>query len=323
MAWMTVNKQTQHVVQTTVEMNKLLGYDATGDVLSNIWIKKESDQGYDMVKTIDNHRTLCVCKHSADDDSDNEVWICSDITDISHIYSRHQQQRSVGMTRLTMYGSIDAAFLSPDFSVCANEWIGQPMMRYIHSDDVQRFCGALRKASEPSIMCTLQLRLLLDEEKIQWTEFTVAKIEGGRQLLCLIRPIKEHIKTPAPIRSTASPSDSITHLQRHVWRALECGMTMVATNVANTLMTLVQSLVNTWYLCHASNSWSQMLHSSSEYIIRKLVQSTKDRPEVDKMCYYLSYTGIPESISRSFVDNTLDQTTDWLFTSKKSNEQIV
>jgi len=294
-------------------MDSLLGYDATGNVVSNIWNTLESDQEYDMVETIYNHRTLCVCKHTAEDNIDNEIWICSDITDISHIYSRHQVESTVGMTRLTMYGTIDAAFMSPDFDVTASGWIGQPMMRYVHSEDVQRFCGALKMTSDSSVMSTLQLRLLVDDDHEHWTEMTVAKIEGGRQLLCLMRPIIEHIKTPSPIRHTLSPSDSITYLQRHVWRALEGGLTMVATHVANTLMALVHSIVHTWYLCHSAHSWSHMLHSSSEYIVRKLVQSTKDRPELDRLCHYISYTGIPESISRSFVDDTLDHTTEWLF----------
>ncbi|KAI8976803.1 hypothetical protein BDB01DRAFT_727288 [Pilobolus umbonatus] len=321
MAWITVNKKENQIIETSKDMNRLLGYDPTHTAINTVWTELETDQSYLVVSTLQSKRTLCVCKH---DDNDNDILICSDITDINHIYHKQQQyQPNIAITRLTMYGTIDAAFLSQEFAPCSTtEWIGQPMMRFIHSDDVKVFCGGLKKASQQaSSLCTLKLRLLVDEDTIQWTEFTVVTIEGGRQLLCLMRPLSSHEITPQKIQPIQSQNcfltESVNHLQRHFWRALDCGMTLLASNLASSMMSMVQSILDTWYLCHTS-SWDSL----SGYLLRRVVQSTKERPELDRVCYWLSWTGLSESRTRSWVDQTLDQTTDWLL-SKRTNDTLV
>ena len=306
MAWLKVDNEDQ-ILSATKEMIQLLGYDPTTQFLDTIWESIETDQTYQIVSTIHTQKTLSICEHQELDNK--RTLICTDVTDLDHMYTN--RHHNVCITRLTMYGTIEAAFQStPILSV------GQPMMRYIHSDDVQEFCASLNEASKSQSIVSVRLRLDQEEENNQeaWSEFTVMAIEGGRKILCVIRPI-ENDNNITLIQQTQRCEnilgETVTHIQSKLWYAIEHGMAVAARNIATSMVLLIQTLWQLWY-DKEHQSWTGLFATSSEYVLRKVVQCTKERPELDSLCRLVSYTGVSQETSRSFIDHTLDHTTEWL-----------
>lgn len=315
MAWITVNEYNE-ILGVTKEMIQLLNYDPTNQYLDSIWKKVESDQSYHVVSTLHSLRTLCVCEHL--EENNKRTLICTDITDLNQMYNKRHNNLSI--TRLTMYGTIEAAFQSQtDPSPLS---VGQPMMRYIHSDDVQEFCASLNEASKCSTIVSVQLRMIIEEveneeEEYQLSEFTVMTIEGGRKILCLIKPT---ITTTATTNLTNKPQkyccdnvlqETVTQMQTKFWYAIENGLTLAARSLASSLVLLIQTIWQIWY-DKESKTWTGLFSTSSEYILRKVVKCTKERSEIDAICKLVSWTGISQKTSKSFIDTTLDQTTEWL-----------
>ncbi|GAA5814151.1 hypothetical protein MFLAVUS_007644 [Mucor flavus] len=307
MAWITINEYDQ-ILSVTKEMIQLLDYDPTNQYLDSIWKPIESDQSYLIVSTLQSLRTLCICTHTKDN---MRILICTDITDLNHMYSK--RNHSVTITRLTMYGTIEAAFQS---QVLPTLSVGHPMMRYIHSDDVQKFCAGLNEASKDSCINTFSVRMVHDDNKdddtYQYSEFTVMAIDGGRKILCLIKP--SSLNPDAIVQQQHYNNvlrETVTQIQSKFWYAIENGMTAIAHSLAASLVLFIQTLWQLWY--DQDKTWSGLFSTSSEYLLRTIVKTTKERPEVEKMCRFMSWAGgISPSTSRSFIDTTLDQTSEWL-----------
>lgn len=300
MAWLTMNEDEQ-IISVTKEMIQLLNYDPTNQYLDSVWKPIESDQTYLVVSTLQSLRTLCICTHV---ENNKRILICTDITDLNQMYSK--RLHNISITRLTMYGTIEAAFKSPSLPLLA---VGQPMMRYIHSDDVQLFCSALSKSGKNNTVNTLQVRILHHED-YQLSDFTVMTIEGGRKALCIIKPTHDITVKQEEHCYDNVLRETVTQMQSKIWYAMENGMNLVAHSIATSLMLVIQTVWQLWY--NQDKTWSGLFSTSSEYIVRKLVKSTKQRPEIETLCRFMSWAGIQQSTTRSFIDSTLDETSDWL-----------
>jgi hypothetical protein len=314
MAWITINTEENKVISATQEMIHLLNEDPTKQSITNIWKQIESDQSYQIVSTCKSLRTLCICTHGGEQENE-QILICTDITDLNHMYLKRQQ--NISITRLSMYGTIEAAFQSQNLSKLS---VGQPMMRYIHEQDVQDFCSGLNEASKYSTISTFQVRIGKEEEEeevdYQWSEFTVMTIEGGK-ILCLIKPSMKK-KSDTPIINKQQHCldnvlrETVTQMQSKFWYAIENGMTLVARSIAASLLLVIQTIWQLYYE-EKKSGWTGLFGTCSEYMLRKIVKCTKERPEIEKLTKVISWVGgISQSSSRSFVDNTLDQTSEWL-----------
>jgi hypothetical protein len=318
MAWITVNEQ-EIVINATTEIITILGFDPVGQLLDSIWQPLQEDISSsattNLVSTTFNEKILEICQHVNDDKNQpiTKTIICTDMTELNHMYLESRQKYiQVAITRLTMYGTIDAVFQSDEQNTILP--IGQPMMRYIHSDDVQQFCAGLKQATKYNSIATFFVRFI-DNENM---EFTVMSIEGGK-VLCLMKPSeKQQQEQQIELKSCSNNNvlrNSVTRIQYKFWYALEHGMTFIARNLANSLIMIIQTV---WYLWHDQNNknkactWSGLFSTSSEYLVKKLVSNTKQRPEVDTFCHLVSYVGISKSTSRSWFDFTLDATSEWL-----------
>ncbi|GAN10635.1 hypothetical protein MAM1_0379c10179 [Mucor ambiguus] len=320
MAWITVDEQ-KTVTHATTEIITLLEFNPVGQSLDDIWQPLQEDISSSattrLVSTV-NEKVLEVCQHANNDKTTAKTTttiICTDMTELNHMYTASRQKYSqVAITRLTMYGTIDAVFQSDEQNTTLA--IGQPMMRYIHSDDVQQFCAGLKQATKFDAIATFCVRFIDDET----FEFTVMAIEGGK-VLCLMKPSSE--KQPQPqhqqqqISSTNNNvlRNSVTRIQLRFWYALEHGMTFIARNLANSLVMMIQTVWSLWHDNNNNNeacTWSGLFSTSSEYLVKKLVSTTKERPEIDTFCHLVSYIGISKTTSRTWLDFTLDATSEWL-----------
>jgi hypothetical protein len=268
-----------------------------------VWNKSKTD---DMVTTIVSQKTLLTCVH-------DQMIVCIDMTDLERL----SHSNSMSIIRLTMYGTIDAAFLSENEN--NKRWIGQPVMRFVHNQDMERLCSGLSRATQQGFT-TFQVRLeTAQDDGYEPTQFTVVAIEGGRQLLCLLEPnhnrqlFSSYSQFEMDEKESATLSspqccmlqESVTVMQRQFWHALERGMTSLARSVAVSLVMIVQTLIDLWHL------WREP-HTTTEILLKQLVNNTKKRPELSRVCYWLSWTGIPEASCRNWLEGTLDQTSEWL-----------
>lgn len=316
MAWIKVNEQ-ETVINATTEIIAILGFNPVGQLLDSIFQPLQEDisssASTNLVTTTLNEKILEICQHVDDDKSQpkTRTIICTDMTELNQMYLASRQKCiQVAITRLTMYGTIDAVFQSGEQNTILA--IGQPMMRYIHSDDLQQFCAGLKQATKYNSIATFSVRFIDDEIM----EFTVMSIEGGK-VLCLMKP-SEKQQQQIELKSCSNSNvlrNSVTRIQHKFWYALEHGMTFIARNLANSLIMMIQTV---WYLWHDQNNndkactWSGLFSTSSEYLVKKLVSNTKQRPEIDTFCHLVSYVGIPKSTSRSWFDFALDTTSEWL-----------
>ncbi|KAK4511220.1 uncharacterized protein ATC70_012434 [Mucor velutinosus] len=331
MAWITVNEQTT-VTHATGDIITLLGFNPVGQSLDDIWQPLQKDISPSaptrLVSTV-NEKVLEICQHVNNDKTSAKptttTIICTDMTELNHMYTASRQKYSqVAITRLTMYGTIDAVFQSDEQNTILA--VGQPMMRYIHSDDVQQFCAGLKQATKYNVIATFCVRFIDDET----FEFTVMAIEDGK-VLCLMKPSLEKQPEQQKISCTNNSvlRNSVIQIQHRFWYALEHGMTFIARNLANSLIMMIQTV---WCFWHDNNSnneactWSGLFSSSSEYLVKKLVSTTKERPEIDTFCHLVSYIGISKTTSRAWFDFTLDATSEWLIqkalTDTNSSENV-
>lgn len=320
MAWITTNGH-DIITQATPDMIKLLGCNPQEKPLSSIWTPVEGEES--LVCTQNGSRTLCICLHFNKDDS--KTIVCTDLTDLNRLYNQsrlnHNNHDGVAISRLTMYGTVEAVFQS--HTNTHPIVIGQPMMRYIHSDDVQQFCAGLSEATKYSTITHFSVRLVNSQQEEQYTEFTVMAMgSSSSKMLCLMKPMEVTKPKLAVVQTSVCSKmlrETVTHVQNKIWYALEHGMTLIARHLATSLILMIQTVWCLWQENKANSSWSGLFATSSQYVLRKVVQCTKERPEVDKMCRIVSWVGISQSVSRSWFDHTLDQTSDWLLAKTFSN----
>jgi hypothetical protein len=304
MAWITLDKE-EKITSATKEMIHLLNLDPTNQYLSDIWQTIESDQSYQIVSTFTSLRTLSVCTHHQDEQS---VLICTDITDLNHMYTK-----GISITRLTMYGTIEAAFKSQQLNSLLE--VGQPMMRYIHHDDVQEFCAGLNEATKFNSITSFHIRFVLDNQEDEWSELTVMTIEGGKKVLCLIKPSSLSSTTTTATTTTKQYDgmvrETVTQIQSKFWYAIEHGMTFIARSIATTLLLVISTL---WQVLgkEEKTTWTGLFAASSEYVLRRVVKCTKERPELNTVCKIIGYCGIKQDITRNWIDITLDRSSEWL-----------
>jgi hypothetical protein len=306
MAWMTVDNQ-DTIMRATPDMIDLLGCNPQDQPLSSVWTPVD-DQ---IVST--STRTLCICTHTNNDNT--KTIICTDLTDLNQLYNQNRlvnNHDGVAISRLTMYGTIEAVFQSSHTHPLA---IGQPMMRYVHSDDLQQFCAGLSEATKYATITHFSVRLV-NGSKEQWTEFTVMTM--GSKVLCLMKPLEKSTVMQSSYCSKML-RETVTHIQNKIWYALENGLTLVARHLATSLILMIQTVWCLWQENKANTGWSGLFATSSQYVLRKVVQCTKERPEIDQMCRIVSWVGISQTTSRSWFDQTLDKSSEWLLAKTFSN----
>ncbi|KAI9469814.1 MAG: hypothetical protein EXX96DRAFT_587524 [Benjaminiella poitrasii] len=290
LAWITVNTNKQ-VIHSTAEMKKLLGYDPIQKTLDRLW--KPAPTTSCIVQTAT--RTLSVCAHSEDD----IIICCTDITDLNQLYSLEQQREPASsmlmiVIRLSMYGTIEGVFPSSEEHPVHFE-IGQPMMRYIHSDDLSLFCRELKHTTKQNMFRRLQLRFDTTEPYCSQNSDGngPAFVSGHFNVISSTIP-EEDGKVTCLITfdrsSTSLSQKTIAATTTSFWRcAFKCGMTIVATTRLE-------------------------LSKKTEYYLRNAAQSTKERPEIDRLCRVISYCiGVSQSTLKAWFNSSLDQAFEWLF----------
>ncbi|KAL9544975.1 hypothetical protein MBANPS3_007353 [Mucor bainieri] len=300
MAWITVNQETT-VTHATAEIISLLEFNPVGQSLDDIWQPLQEDissSATTRLVSTTNNKVLEICQHVNNDKTAANATttiICTDMTELNHMYTASRQKYSqVAITRLTMYGTIDAVFQSDEQNTTLA--VGQPMMRYIHSDDVQKFCAGLKQATKYNAIATFCVRFIDDET----FEFTVMAIEGGK-VLCLMKPSSE---------KQSQQQQQISCTKNNVLRN---SVTQIQHRFC--LIMMIQTVWSLWHENSNNNkacTWTGLFSTSSEYLVKKLVSTTKERPEVDTLCHLVSYIGISETTSRTWFDFTLDATSEWL-----------
>ncbi|KAG0747737.1 hypothetical protein G6F57_004564 [Rhizopus arrhizus] len=264
MAWITVNEKNK-VIHVTEEMEQILGYNPLDQSLDTLWTYQHKNY----VTLQSNGRTLFLCTHHQ---GKNKIFVCLDTTSPSYL----QQPEDVSILRLSMYGTVETAFSSQSSLSCTS-WIGQPVMRYIHSDDVGTFCAGLSKATRFSCLVQFSVRL---QEGLEWFEWTVMSIENGQQLICFIKPSGYTHQTTFSFPCSPGVYPIITQAQQKFWKALEDGMTWAIHHLAYSLLLLVQSVLN--LLCYKKKL---------EYLI-------KQRSKIDLMFPVISYSSLLQYVTR-------------------------
>ncbi|KAI8341763.1 hypothetical protein BC941DRAFT_466662 [Chlamydoabsidia padenii] len=146
------------------------------------------------------------------------------------------------------YGIISSV-LHPTITSTTN-MVGQPLMRYIHNDDIPLLCGALQRQDEPSIdlRCNFSMRP---------TDFDTlyhfkATITSTWDTLCVMRPLH---RTPSSFCRSI-----FLQLQQTLWSAAEQGFIKLARVLSDR--------------CYSSSSfWIK----ASELALYCLVAETKSR----------------------------------------------
>ncbi|ORE04498.1 hypothetical protein BCV72DRAFT_231367 [Rhizopus microsporus var. microsporus] len=219
MAWITLDDHNR-VIEATKEMKELLGYNPVNQTIDSLWKYEKNDGAYLIVNTIYNSRTLCICLHTQ---KEGRVLVCLDITDLKNYQTNTNVSCSI--FRLSMYGTIEAVISNEEYGT---SWIGQPMMRYIHSDDVEKFCMATSQATRsPSFLVQLTLRFLPSPEQQASFECTFLSVDQ-QQLICFIQPTSTYIQ------------HIVTQTQRKFWQTFEYGMTTVAHHLSQSLLLLAK-----------------------------------------------------------------------------------
>lgn len=314
MAWLTINEDNK-VIHATEEMIELLEFNPVNQPLSSIWqplISPENNPDFDFVSTVS--RTLCICTHM-NQNSNHRTIICTDITDLKNHMPLNTNistnNEPAIITRLTMYGTIEAKY-SLKSTAISDDCIGQPMMRYIHSEDVRLFCAGLNEATKTNSIAHFQIRLLSNNTDT-WSQFTVMLLQDNK-VLCFIQPITQQEN---PVTQIYQCNDvfkrTLCKLQSKFWHAIEHGMNILAKHLASSLIALFQTAWCIWY---------QNSIKDDHQFIRSWIQSTKESTEIDRICHFVSYLGISHNTTKSWLDHTFDHTSEWLL-SKTSTVQYL
>ncbi|KAG1494528.1 hypothetical protein G6F54_007817 [Rhizopus delemar] len=273
MAWITMNEDNR-MIEATKEMMELLEYDPIHQPLDTLWT--------DHQKTID----ACLF-HPKREDERSEISY--DVTDLNPIFS----PSDLSVLLLSIYGTIEA--ISPGGIGICKSWVGQPVMRYIHSDDLKKFCASTSRATRSLSIVQLSARL----ESGEWFDWTVMPVEN--KLIYLIRPSStENDPKEIPV-----VHQLVTEAQRKFSEALENGVTWLTHHLAYGLLILVQTL---WGL--------STYRTELNYLIKK-------RPEIDLVCQLMGYFGVSKNKSRSWIDQCVDQTLEWFIKDNNMNALIV
>ncbi|KAI9498545.1 hypothetical protein BDB00DRAFT_798407 [Zychaea mexicana] len=180
-----------------------------------------------------------------------------------------------------------------DTSPCRKVWHGQPLMRFVHSDDLIRLCGSLSAAykqqlnnnifhindeREDSQDSPLEVRITTslyngeEEERYRWYELIV--VESEPQLQIIVQPSR------SSSRRALSYDDEKQSWMHH---AVENGVTIVA---------------------HALGVLVQLLEDHAGYQLKNIPYELTDR-----MLSMLAWTGLIKDmgLAKAIVDKLLDQ----------------
>ncbi|KAG1141369.1 hypothetical protein G6F37_001732 [Rhizopus arrhizus] len=285
MAWITMNENNR-VIEATKEMIELLEYDPINQPFDTLWTYQHHSIHDTIVNTEQKTINICLLHPKIEG---KRTGVCLDVTDLNHIFT----PSDLTVLRLSIYGTIEA--ISPGGIGICKSWVGQPVMRYIHSDDLKKFCASTSRATRYSSIVQLSARL----ESGDSFDWTVMPVEN--KLIYLIRPSsKENDPKEIPV-----VHQLVTEAQRKFSEALENGVTWLTHHLAYGLLIFVQTL---WGL--------STYRTELNYLIKK-------RSEIDLVCQLMGYFGISEHKSRSWIDQCVDQTLEWFIKDNNMNALIV
>ncbi|KAI9255551.1 hypothetical protein BY458DRAFT_519958 [Sporodiniella umbellata] len=277
-ACITIDEENR-VTGASEEMERLLGCKPIDQTLDQLWTF-HSPFGLEESRTtaVSHHtsRTLSLCVHPHDK---GHTIVCSDSTGLQRLDPRYRQ---VSILRLSMYGTVEAAFPNATFPICQS-WVGEPVMRYVGAEDVKKLCAALSRATRLS--CLVQLHLDLQGQPSDWT---LMYVEDQDQVLCFIRPpgfaYATHTALPLSLYHI------LCHTQARLWQCLDQGFHWAAQSIAYTLLLLLE---NAWP--HYQKGYHLLLNK---------------KPELESLCSWFSYLGIPQHTSKAWLDRLLDSPLD-------------
>lgn len=171
-----------------------------------------------------------------------------------------------------------------------DNWNDQPIMRFVHNDDLIQLCASLSLAYKQKNNTTQQHRIRIqspclkinEDSPYQWYALTIAAHPQSQKLSVILEPSKPVASSP----TTHIYDWIVTDLRNRILRALEHGLVFVA----QALVTLVQVLQNRGF------------------------QFKSLRPEItERLLGMLAWTGFVKDLglARSLVDKLLDQCIEW------------
>ncbi|KAI8391820.1 uncharacterized protein BYT42DRAFT_543311 [Radiomyces spectabilis] len=322
-AWLTVDHRNK-VNFCSSEIMAHLGFDPMHNSIDDLWQKQENPDSSTaessntfMVRT-GSSKLLYVCRHDA-------MFVTADVTNLQKLYDHHRDLGEVAIARLTCYGTIEAFYNNESFTT--SYLMNQPIMRFVHSDDVQRLCAGFNQAVR-STVASLNVRCQLDLSSLEnqghdWFHFTVISNVTDQSLLCVMR----RIATP-PIDQLHVIADqdcpkgilaTVTRLQSCLWQAVQKGMTSVAHTLMVSLVILLQTCVHASQLLDFTSSkyrlrlFQTAYWRQNAYLMDMLLDETKSRPEIDQLCSWLEWSGVAsQTSSRAFLDSVMNKASHWI-----------
>ncbi|ORX55653.1 hypothetical protein DM01DRAFT_1373393 [Hesseltinella vesiculosa] len=335
-------------VTMTADQRQVVGWSKTmpdliskQDLLGMVWPSKAEQQlcftTLVDVRSQKQTKRLMTCEHTSADEQHLTVYCCDlamlEKQTLRQLLTRTSSTCQTTILRLSPYGIIQSAF-DPEKP---RPWlVGQPLMRFVHNDDIPTLCQGLRQATDPTdeqqdeqqdnqvtlvsfdVRCQFDLhqpdRMPSPHEDlplIQPRMYHFSTIVTGTQdLLCVIRP---HTQGSAIASASTTSLFQITglklrhlvhHWQQTLWRALEQGLLLLAHYLALVMVFSLQS----YRLATHSSFWLE----TSELALRCVVAETKSRPELDRLFSWLESTGFKSS--RKWFTLALDHGSDWIIT---------
>ncbi|KAF7731597.1 hypothetical protein EC973_009361 [Apophysomyces ossiformis] len=319
MAYLSVKEG--QIVSATKDLVQLLGYDPTDQPLHTVLDPAQAIAS--SFVTIYHRQTnerlmLCVCAHP-----DDGTIVCSDTTVLGQLYETGKVLGDLAIARLTPYGTIDAFFCADALTAPPTSWTGVPIMRFVHPDDVQPLCAGLSQATGQG-GATFKVRCQFfsarpEDDDFDW--YQVMAVTLDQEMLCIIRPTTPD---PEPVHVALQPcgfSHTLAQVNQRFWSALDSGRLALANLLATGLVILVQTVSHSWKLFSHDGDWIKVANwldiitspNSAASVVRSVVQTAKSRPEIDRFCTMIEWTGLVESgKTKSLLNKLFDHGSEWL-----------
>lgn len=204
-----VHKHNQSIVTATDAVFQYLGYSDPHQLLGRSAVQLLNPRHFQndiyLLQRYDNSDKLfqlCVHHDPFNANSNHlEYWLLKPL-----VNTVTTEESALSIMRLSTFGTIDYACLSPEFPQTLYELYGHPIMSYIHSADVLLLCEKLKQCR---IYDTFPIRWLNkhprhhnDENDFMWISLTVIHSATTKQHcdtqtrpLCILRPFNHDTTT--------------------------------------------------------------------------------------------------------------------------------
>ncbi|KAL1925166.1 uncharacterized protein VTP21DRAFT_49 [Calcarisporiella thermophila] len=145
--------------------------------------------------------TFClnVCVHEMRDDARDEVvyaYCLREVTSVHHMARMTHDATRVGFSskpglvmQLTQYGIIDEVILDARGNPSESHYLGTPIMRHVHPEDVAGLCGILGRVCRSYTCARFRVRWLVDtsDTHYEWVEGTAINVSPRGEPICMVR----------------------------------------------------------------------------------------------------------------------------------------